>query len=131
MTQYERTALKAVELLRQDQSILARNIWDLTAYETISTKESREKQCPKLAFVSLCQLDLIKGISPQNGEVYQGICTHYMREAAKILKSEPYLINNKSKVWLKIKGHSDAIASRLDPIFALWKNNLINEDNIH
>ena len=126
MTQYEKTTLKAVEILQKDNTKSYSSAWKEAASIIIQNINSRNKPCPGCAFVALCQLGVVKGVSAnENFTEYNGVNMNYMRDALDLISKDRTLIKSKSKLWSKIPNTSDSIASRLDSLVALYKNNML------
>jgi hypothetical protein len=104
--------------------------WINVAKLLISSQSSREKGCPKDAFLGLCENGLVKGINP--GQYIKFTDNKkYAIEAVNILKNNPhYLSFSSQKLWEEVmdslklskkKKHNQQMNIVLD----LWKSNYI------
>ncbi len=104
--------------------------WINEAKLHITSQSSREKTCPKNAFLGLCKNGLVKGISPGK-YVKSKENKKYAIEAVNILKNNPYYSTvSPQKLWEEVmnslklpitKTHNQQMNIVLD----LWKSNYI------
>ncbi|WP_428740882.1 DUF6979 family protein [Tenacibaculum sp.] len=103
--------------------------WVESVSKNFTSKNSKEKGCPKNAFLGLCEVGLIKGIK---AGIYlkskkNNLNKKYAITAVEILKENPTF--SKKELWNKVrkklalgeKKHN----SQMDVVLALWENNLI------
>lgn len=103
--------------------------WVESVSKSFTSKNSKEKACPRNAFLGLCEAGLVKGIK---AGVYfknkkENLNKKYAIKAVEILKENPSL--SKNELWDKVrerlalgeKKHN----SQMDVVLALWENNLI------
>ena len=106
--------------------------WAEAVSTYFSSESSRQKACPRNAFLGLCEAGLVKGIK---AGVYlksknENLNKKYAIIAVEILKENPSL--SKKELWDKVrerlalgeKKHN----SQMDVVLALWENDLINKN---
>lgn len=73
--------------------------WKMATEDIFESKSSREKGCPKNAFLGLCEEGLVKGIQP--GAYLKSkkpnLNTKYAIEAAALIKKNPRIAKN--ELW--------------------------------
>lgn len=84
VNKYGLTALKSEQNFRKDYSIV--EIWSKSAKEIFETKSSQEKNCPKCAFLGLCENGFVKGI-PKGNYTKSVKNKEYALKAIEILKN--------------------------------------------
>lgn len=103
--------------------------WEQAASTYFSSESSRQKACPRNAFLGLCEAGLVKGIKVG---VYlknknENLNKKYAIAAVEKLKENPNVSKNelwdevREKLALGEKAHN----SQMDVVLALWQNNLI------
>jgi len=133
MGQYGKVAVKAVELIKSGKvkKDKPREAWETAATEEIEAKSSREKSCPRCAFLGLYEEGKIKGIPPREPGEYTRSkeSRRYALEAVSVLGEVPKLSQRKTKLWEKVKkrvgreNRNDE--DEMDVVIALWNKNLI------
>lgn len=129
MNKYGVVALKAVKLIEMGKHTEPLATWNVVASEVFGVgSSSQRKGCPKNAFLGLCEAGMVKGIKEGN---YAKRSTSqknkdYAVRAVQLLKEEPELVDNKSRLWSDVIGGVHlAHNSQMDVVLALWNNNLI------
>jgi hypothetical protein len=123
MGQYGRVALLARELYVTGRAHTPREAWVLAAAQIISSMSSREKCCPRDAFLGLCAAGLVDGI-PQGDYTRSEENKRYAIAAAAKLKSSPALAANKTSLWARVAGQKKP-NSQMDVVVALWSSNCL------
>lgn len=132
MTQYGKAAIKAAELVR-DGDMSPQEAWKKAICIYTKSKSSQKKVCPRNTFLGLCEAGMIIGVDP--GEYGAGKkCKNFAIEAVGILREEPTLSANKTKLWEKVmeKIHGDTSKSQngqMDVVTALWPDWIRNDGN--
>jgi len=127
-SQYGAVAVKAVELVRSSRVKNPKYAWDQAASEIIKAKSSKEKGCPKAAFLGLCEEGFIKMIVPDAYSISKEN-KRYALKAVQILKKNPELCFQKQKLWdevMKLEGKNIQHAGQMDVVVALWNKDLID-----
>ena len=105
--------------------------WEEAVFKHFSFESSRQKACPRNAFLGLCEAGLVKGIK---AGVYlksknDNLNKKYAIAAVEKLKENPKL--SKKELWDKVR---EKLAlgekihnSQMDVVLALWQSNLINK----
>ena len=65
LTFFQDCALKSYKIFLQKNMVLSTEIWESTLLSLGATENTARKCCPKLAFVSLIERNLLKGVSGQ------------------------------------------------------------------
>ena len=122
---YGDVAIKAIALVNKE-GFTPREAWNKAASEVFeNSPSSAQKGCPRTAFLSLCELGLVKGV---NKGVYvrsQSNKVYYTQAAyKKLLSSQQNL--SRSERWKSVsnKKHN----SQLDVLFGLYIQGLLIED---
>src|SRR5436190_20700289 len=103
MGQYGRVALLARELYVKGTALTPREAWVQAAARIISSASSREKCCPRDAFLGLCAEGFVQGI-PAGDYTRSEENKLYAITAARKLQTSPSLAANKSSLWVKVAG---------------------------
>lgn len=135
MCQYGKAAIKAAELVR-DGDMSPRDAWQEAICIFTKSESSQDKPCPRNAFLGLCEEGMIKGVDP--GEYGAGKKNKaYATKAVEILRKEPTLSVNKTKLWKRVKivmtesgeETSKCQEGRMDVVTALWPKWIRNGGN--
>lgn len=123
MNKYAIIALKAIELV-QKTLISPNNAWDEIAAEVFyNSPSSRDKGCPKGAFLGLCEEGMVKGIPVGN-------YTMSVKNKKYAILAVKYLISNgltdKNKLWKIASGGDKVHNAQMYIVLELWKVNLID-----
>lgn len=90
-----------------------------------SSLSSREKGCPKGAFLGLCEEGLVKGIKKG---VYTGSFDNkwYAVAAYRLLQRDDTLAKEPETLWKRVTdGESKRSNSQMDVIISLWSKGLL------
>jgi hypothetical protein len=132
MGKYGSTAVRSVARLRGSHES-ADEAWRAIAEHTFEgAPESRDKACPRQAFLGLCAAGLIRGVSP-------GTCTETSRSpnrsysvtAVRLLVADPSLAQgSKIGLWRRVLRGLGADPKKkpneqMDVVLALWEQGLI------
>ena len=128
MCQNGKAAIKAVKLVR-DNGETPQDAWQKAICIFTKSKSSRDKSCPRNAFLGLCEEGMIKGVDPSEYGAGKK-CKKFAIKAVEILREEPTLSLNMTKLWKKVMENlgedtSKSQASRMGVVTALWNNKLI------
>ena len=133
MSAYGKIACSAAEKARNGMS--PQSAWENSARESYPEPgqiESRNKVCPRDAFLGLSEDGLIIGIPP--GEYTRSIKSKkYAIAGVFLLREVPNLCENKSKMWRIVRDmwcvmgdepteKNKAANNRMDVVVALWQN---------
>ena len=133
MTQYGEVALRAVEYLRSGKVNQPPEAYDRAASKICKSKSSREKPCPRCAFLGLCEDVKIKGIS--GGSYMRALCgekknKQYAITAIQILQEMPALSQHETKLWQEVKKKLGSKRKNhegdMHVVTALWNKHLLN-----
>jgi hypothetical protein len=126
MNKYGTASVLAVRLFQNGEAGSPEHAWELATTRIFGLNTpSQKKNCPKNAFLGLCEDGLVKGIP-------KGIYTRskknkkYAVKAVSLLKSNPALSSNQTSLWNIIQdGIPKKHNSQIDVAVSLWNNNLI------
>jgi len=127
MSKYGEVALLALVLLRRAPSSSPRDAWRAAAARIFPDKPaSREKGCPKAAFLGLCEDGLVVGVRSQPcgaGTMNKS----YAIESVRLLLREPSLAGDgPGKLWRRVmRGRKKQPNGQMDVVLALWERSLI------
>lgn len=125
--QYERAAVKAVQLLKSGDFEGPRRAWDSAIWGETDSGNSADKGCPRGAFLGLCEAGRVKGVP--SGDYCRSGKKRNKNHTLKVLEllEEKYHgqeLPEKTKLW------SEAVENvphngQLDVLYGLWKEELI------
>ena len=98
MEQYGRVAVEAARLLASGSASRPADAWDVAASRITTSQASRDKGCPRGAFLGLCEAGLLKGVGPSGGDG-GGVNSKYAVQAAKALRANPNLQFDRVELW--------------------------------
>ncbi len=117
------SAVKAVRLFAEKGMTDPDEAWYLALNSMTTSVATRQKGCPKSAFLGLCEMGLVRGI-PKG--TYTTSCKNkrYAISAIEKLRNNSSLSLNRDKLWALVSG--DIVHNgQMDVVLSLWKNNLI------
>jgi hypothetical protein len=126
MGKYGDVAILAVTLV-QSASLNARDAWDRSCQKIFPVnRSSREKGCPKGAFLGLCEEGFIKGV--KKGQYTRSVKNKaYAIRAVDILRKQPHIASSEMILWRYIIDDTDtAYNQQMDVVISLWQNQLLN-----
>lgn len=121
MSKYGNVAVIAAEMARSGLSPI--EAWKVLAKVVFPTQPaSRDKGCPKCAFLGLAEEGLIQGVS--RGQYTKSLSNKlYAVEGVKLLRAEPDLAGNSEGMWERImSGRIKKHNEQMSVVTALWKN---------
>ena len=98
MEQYGRVAVEAARILIEDTVLMPVAAWDGAASKITASQSSRDKGCPRGAFLGLCEAGLLEGIDPSGGES-GGLNGQYAVRSVKALRFNPSLQYDRVELW--------------------------------
>ena len=121
MSSYGELAKLAASRARQGANPV--EAWKDAAEDVFPTKKaSREKGCPKCAFLGLAEEGLIRGVQP--GRYTRSRDNkHYALVAVAALRSDPELANDADRLWeIVMDGVTKKHNEQMCVVSALWQN---------
>lgn len=103
--------------------------WQKAVLEVFPTqKASREKSCPRCAFLGLSSMGLLRNIPP--GEYTRSQDNkRYAMKAVEILRRDPRLMNQPDELWqLVTPGKEKQSNHQMDVVIALWQSGYVLGD---
>lgn len=125
MSKYGELAKLAAQKSRE--GLPPKQAWNTSA-EIVFPKQkaSREKGCPKSAFLGLAELGLIRGV-PAGNYTRSKYNKQYGLDAVSVLSTNPLLSHNTEELWKTImKGEIKQHNEQMTVVKALWDNKGIN-----
>jgi len=120
MSKYGQVAVTAASLARSGMNPL--DAWQIAARQVFSTQNaSRDKACPKCAFLGLAENGLIKGV-PQGRYTKSVDNKRYAVSAVNQIQNNPNLANNTTQLWQIVSGGNKQHNGQLDVVIGLWSN---------
>lgn len=126
MSKYAQAAVETVRKNQGKSSLDMRQEWDKTMMEYYPTKKpSREKGCPRNAFLGLSEAGLIMGIPTGDYGVKPGnVNNRYAVDAVALLQagSEP----DKKQLWAAVTDANKKPNHQMDIVLALLHEGMLN-----
>lgn len=122
---YGSAAVNAVIACHANQSLSEKEAWKQAIEQLTASKSSREKGCPRNAFLGLCYTGWVKGISARklDDTSQNGL---YAVAAAKILFENSMSDDlGASSLWRKVVGKDKASNGQMQVVLALYKEGLL------
>ncbi|MBD2597057.1 hypothetical protein H6G74_22400 [Nostoc spongiaeforme FACHB-130] len=130
MGQYGINAIEATKLLNSGYKS-AEQAWRKSAEILISKESSREKPCPRSAFLGLCAAGLVVGVSPNTVKLMDSKNGNYAVKAVELLVANHNLARQgKTKLWKQVMSELKENPNKkqngqMDVVMTLWEKNLI------
>ena len=124
MSVFGDSAVRAVKLISEKSMTDPEEAWNQAINSMTTSVVTREKGCPKSAFLGLCEMGLVRGI-PKGTYTTSYDNKRYAISAIEKLRSNPSLSSNRDKLWALVAG-GIAPNGQMDVVLSLWKNNLIS-----
>jgi hypothetical protein len=122
---YGDVAVAAVHLMREHAFLDPRAAWRRAVDALFSGESSREKLCPKEAFLGLCDAALIEGV-PGDVSAESGKNKRYAVDAVTLLRRKPALAANRDALWVAVlRGTAKQHNGQMDVVIALWNEGII------
>ena len=126
MTKYGEVATRAVGLLLWEPDTSPVEAWASAAARVFpDSPSSREKGCPKSAFLGLCEEGIVAGVSP--GSYTRSVLNkEYAVRGLGALRSLPELATDPRQLWLTAtNGKHVQPNSQMEVLTALWDAGLV------
>lgn len=128
MNKYAKVAIEVAEELQsmkkeEQKKIDLGDLWKEKCKENEFKEASIKKGCPRLAFIGLCENNLIKDIEVKNSNK-ESLNKNYVVEAVKVLKNDKRNYTSK-KLWEEIGNKDKKHNSQMDIVLALWEKGMI------
>lgn len=126
MYNYGKVARIAIILItKKDSSVL--EAWHNAAHRVFpNSQSSRDKGCPRSAFLGLCSEGYVKGV-PKGNYSRSTLNKDYAIKAVELLKVNPDLATNKNKLWSLVVGDDKSQNGQLDVVIDLWNDDKIQK----
>lgn len=121
MSKYGKVAVMAAEMARNGLNPI--EAWRVSAKVVFPTQPpSRDKGCPKYAFLGLAEEGLVQGVS--KGQYTKSMLNKlYAVEGVNLLRAEPELAGNPEGMWERImSGRYKQHNEQMSVVTALWNN---------
>lgn len=128
MNKYAKVAIEVAEELQsmkkeEQKKINLGDLWKEKCKENEFKEASIKKGCPRLAFIGLCENNLIKDIEIKNSNK-ESLNKNYAVEAVKVLKNNKRDYTSK-ELWEEIGNKDKKHNSQMNIVLALWEKGMI------
>lgn len=128
MNKYAKIAIEVAEELQsmkkeEQKKIDLGDLWKEKCKENEFKEASIKKVCPRLAFIGLCENNLIKGIEIKNSNK-ESLNKNYVIEAVKVLKNDERNYTSK-ELWEEIGNKDKKHNSQMNIVLALWEKGMV------
>lgn len=128
MNKYSKIAIEVAEELKnmkkeEQKKIDLGDLWKEKCKENEFKEASIKKGCPRLAFIGLCENNLIKDIEVKNSNK-ESLNKNYVVEAVKVLKNDKRNYTSK-ELWEEIGNKDKKHNSQMNIVLALWEKGMI------
>lgn len=120
MGKYGEAAIEAATLAAKSGHPV--EAWKLAAIHKFpDSKSSRDKGCPRAAFLGLCEDGYVRGVRP-GSYTRSANNKRYAVDALLILKADPHLANSSvNQLWKRVmQGTEKKHNYQMDIVLALW-----------
>jgi len=127
MNTYGQIAIRATESFARGDFRSPNEAWDSAAqFFFPDSPDSREKGCPKGAYLGLCEIGAIIGI-PRGSYTQSRANKEYALSGLELLIDDPMLSeSNPSRIWrMVMSGSTKKHNSQLNVLLALWNSGMI------
>ena len=119
---YGGAAIRAVEYVRSGDYTDPREAWEQAIREETQSETTAGKNCPRCAFLGLCECGLIRGVRPGN-YTDSRLNKRYAVDAVRMLRASEKK-PRKVDIWARVApGVTES--GQMDVVFALWSEGLI------
>ena len=127
MGKYGDVAVQAAGLLAEGRASSPAAAWSIAARSTFPAQQaSREKSCPKGAFLGLCEDGLIKGVGRSSSGAGHLNKDYALAGVAVLLKDPGVAAEGPQGLWARIlEGRKKIHNHQMDVVLALWNEGLI------
>jgi hypothetical protein len=91
-----------------------------------NSPSSRNKGCPKGAFLGLCEEGVVQGI-PKGRYTRSLDNKRYALAAVRVLAKRPQLAEDRTALWQTIPAHPLHENNQMDVVISLWKQSLLEQ----
>lgn len=125
MVKFSQVAIKSIELIIEE-NMDPRQAWQISAEEIFKeSPASVAKNCPRSAFLVLCQEGLINGV-PKGNYTNATETKEYILNGLELIKNNITLANSPSKLWHKVVDKNKEHNQRMHILCDLYKKGYIN-----
>ena len=131
MGKYGEAAIRAREILLGSSRPDPGSAWK-AAVEKIfpDSSSSREKSCPRGAFLGLCSDGLVSGV-PSGEYTRSRDNRQYARDAVRLIRQKPSLADTPVQLWGRVmRGEEKVENSQMDVVISLWQAGAISNDDV-
>ena len=122
MGKYGAAALLAATKTAERRGTNPRDTWNEVMKQVFpDAVASQTKSCPRDAFLSLCELGVVKGVPP--GTYTKSLRNkEYIGRALRALRADPRLTTEKGRLWaIAVEGADKRENGQLDVLVELWE----------
>jgi hypothetical protein len=127
---YGRAAVLAKQLV-MTSARSPEDAWEQAIAQATRSQSSREKPCPRNAFLGICGADLIDGVSGNRCRSHAGSKNgRYAIAAWKLLQVDPGLKNDKKTLWGRLEGVIVRENGQMDVVVSLWNDQKLGSEGM-
>lgn len=125
MNKYGLSAIMAVEALQQGEARTPRGAWEQAVNHVFSTPASRNKGCPRDAFLGICGEGMVIGV-PEGDYSRSEKNKKYAVQAVVLLRQDKSLADSPSRLWQNIMaGEQKKPNQQMEVVTALWNRGFV------
>jgi hypothetical protein len=102
-----------------------RSAWDRAMAELSSSASSRNKVCPRSAYLALCESGSVVEVNAGDYDNATGQNGKYALSALRILRSSNSRTIDKQALWAAVAPDGLKHNQQMDVVIALWENGLL------
>jgi len=126
MSAYGETAVAAARACQQGRAGNPCAAWEDAAERLLATPTLRAKNCPRSAFLGLCEEGLVQGV-PAGSYTRSKKNKAYALQALRLLKKTPALASDRQQLWTAVMdGVQKQPNSQMEVVIALWREQLLH-----
>ena len=127
MGKYGQVAIAATQLCRDGKATNPRDAWTVAAQNVFSSSQSsREKGCPRGAFLGLCEIGAVSGV-PAGKYCQSKKNKDYAIKALSLLNLDRNREYTEDSLWAAVMQGVDKVPNhQMDVVLALWKHGLVH-----
>ena len=121
MSKYAELARNAATAIRNGTPVI--DAWNLSAHRVFPNQPaSRDKGCPKNAFLGLAEEGLIKGV-PRGDYTRSQLNKEYALKALSIMRKHPEFADDPEELWKSVmQGTEKKHNQQMNVVTGLWNN---------
>jgi len=125
MGQYGRAAVRAAAMLEKSEFPDPEAAWRKAIAHETTNDHSRNKSCPRGAFLGLCAAGVVRGVRAQP-EYLPGKNGEYAIRMLKAIRTEEGVLSDRDRLWhIAVGDPSKHENGQIDVVTTMWKEGRI------